>query len=86
MAQNMAREEKWYNNVAPIIMGRSQSTAEKQEGEENNEETEVVKALKDKYDALKDKLLMEVKMMLKLKRISGSVSNCNENVQVIAVT
>ena len=61
----MAREEKWYNNVASVLMGRDHSVTESSEegSETNNEETEVVKALQDKYDALKDKLLMEVKLL-----------------------
>ena len=58
MGQKVARQEKWYNNVTLILMGDGQTVAENEEV--NDKETEVVKALQDKYDALKDKLLMEV--------------------------
>ena len=51
--QRQARLDCWYDNVAGTLLGSSKQ--EKLDGEE-----EVVKALEEKYDALKDKLLAEV--------------------------
>ena len=59
LAQNMAREEKWHEHVATLLLEQGNSTVESEE-ELKEEDTEVVKALQEKYDALKDKLLMEV--------------------------
>ena len=59
----MAREEKWHEHVAALLLEQGTSTVEN--GDELKEEdTEVVKALQEKYDALKDKLLMEVNLLL----------------------
>lgn len=54
-AQRMARLGSWHDNVATSLLGASQQS------EKKAEEEEVVKALEDKYDALKDKLLSEVR-------------------------
>jgi hypothetical protein len=51
------------DNIAAVLLGdRSRSESDGEEDEESGETTEasVVKALEDKYDAMKDKLLMEV--------------------------
>ena len=58
--QREARIGCWYDNVAGSLLGSSKR--EKQDGEE-----EVVKALEEKYDALKDKLLAEVTQFMLLK-------------------
>ena len=62
LAQSMAREEKWHDNVATLLFDQGSSTVEN-EDELEGEDTEVVKALQEKYDAMKDKLLMEVSLL-----------------------
>ena len=65
MAQSVARDEKWYDNVATLLIEQGNSTVTN-EDEVKEEDTEVVKALQEKYDALKDKLLMEVNLNINL--------------------
>lgn len=45
-----ARNEKWFDNVAAILL----------QSDLSDEEEEIVDALEKKYDALKDKLIAEV--------------------------
>ena len=52
--QREARLGCWYDNIATSLLGAS-SKGEKSDGDD-----EVLKALEEKYDALKDKLLAEV--------------------------
>ena len=54
--QREARVGCWYDNIANSLLGDS-SQKDVKEGEE-----EVVRALEEKYDALKDKLLAEVSL------------------------
>ncbi|CAH1265139.1 MAB21L2 [Branchiostoma lanceolatum] len=53
--QYRARADRWYDNVAAVLLtgGRPKSP------EEGGSEGELVKALEDKYDALRDKLIMQ---------------------------
>ena len=53
--QRMTRLGCWHDNVANSLLGASTKN------ENRAEEAEVMKALEEKYDALKDKLLAEVK-------------------------
>ena len=64
-AQSVARDEKWHDNVATLLMEQGNSTVIS-EDELKEEDTEVVKALQEKYDALKDKLLMEASLSISL--------------------
>ena len=48
-----ACEEEWFDNIAAIIFGIKDIS---------NEEEELIKALDDKYDAVRDKLLLEALM------------------------
>ena len=45
-----ALEEEWFDNIAAVIFNIK---------DVSNEEEEVIKALNDKYDALRDQLLLE---------------------------
>lgn len=45
-----ACEEQWFDNIAAVIFGIR---------DVSNEEEEVIKALNEKYDALRDQLLLE---------------------------
>ena len=45
-----AHEEEWFDNIAAVIFNIK---------EVSNEEEEVIKALNEKYDALRDQLLLE---------------------------
>ena len=65
LAQSVARDEKWHDNVATLLMEQGNSTVIS-EDELKEEDTEVVKALQEKYDALKDKLLMEASLSISL--------------------
>ncbi|XP_066283910.1 trichohyalin-like isoform X2 [Branchiostoma lanceolatum] len=55
MVQYRARADRWCDNVAAVLLtgGRPKSP------EEGGSEGELVKALEDKYDALRDKLIMQ---------------------------
>ncbi|XP_070559138.1 trichohyalin-like isoform X2 [Ptychodera flava] len=53
LVHNTARTQKWYDNVATTLLGGKQKMT--------TEET-LMKALEDKYDALRDKLLAEALM------------------------
>lgn len=60
------------DNIAAVLLGdRSRSQSEGDEDEDSGETTEasVVKALEEKYDAMKDKLLMEVMYDMIIKEI-----------------
>ncbi|XP_077983007.1 uncharacterized protein LOC144437842 isoform X2 [Glandiceps talaboti] len=50
IVQNMARTQKWYDNVAGVLFDVTQKMTT---------EDKMVKALEEKYDALRDKLLAE---------------------------
>ena len=50
--QYQAYEEEWLDGVSAVVLGT-------EEGVAPGEEDELVKALEDKYDALRDKLLLE---------------------------
>ena len=65
LAQSVARDEKWHDNVATLLMEQGNSTVISEDGLKE-EDTEVVKALQEKYDALKDKLLMEASLSISL--------------------
>ena len=54
----MARCEKWYDNIAACLFGMKRKAAERASLATPTEE-ELVEALEEKYDALKDKLLAE---------------------------
>ncbi|XP_076812765.1 uncharacterized protein LOC143459471 isoform X1 [Clavelina lepadiformis] len=54
LLQRQARVDCWYDNVAGTLLGGGRVDGNKQ-----NEDDQVVKALEEKYDALKDKLLAE---------------------------
>lgn len=56
----MACKERWYDNLAASVLGLKRKQA-RLTTEESAEE-ELVEALEQKYDALKDKLLTEVLM------------------------
>lgn len=56
----MARKERWYDNLAACVLGLKRAQA-RVAGEESAEE-ELVEALEQKYDAIKDKLLTEALM------------------------
>lgn len=56
----MARKERWYDNLAACVLGLKRAQA-RATGEESAEE-ELVEALEQKYDAIKDKLLTEALM------------------------
>ena len=56
----MACKEGWYDNLAACVLGLKRKQA-RLTTEESAEE-ELVEALEQKYDALKDKLLTEVLM------------------------
>ena len=57
---SMACKERWYDNLAACVLGLKRKQA-RLTTEESAEE-ELVEALEQKYDALKDKLLTEVLM------------------------
>lgn len=48
--ESRALEEEWFDNIAAVIFNIKDIS---------NEEEEVIKALNDKYDALRDQLLLE---------------------------
>lgn len=54
----MARCEKWYDNIATSLLGIKRKGAQRASTVAPSEE-ELVEALEEKYDALKDKLLAE---------------------------
>lgn len=56
----MACQERWYDNLAACVLGLKRAQA-RASGEESAEE-ELVEALEQKYDALKDKLMSEALM------------------------
>ncbi|XP_053377355.1 trichohyalin-like isoform X2 [Mercenaria mercenaria] len=61
-AVTMLNKDSSCDNIAAVLLGdRSRSEDESEEEEESGETTDasVVKALEEKYDAMKDKLLME---------------------------
>lgn len=49
--QYQAYEEEWLDNVSALVLGTGEGPASK--------EDELIKALEDKYDTLRDKLLLE---------------------------
>lgn len=49
-----ARGKRWYDNVACILLSVEETN------DQGDPEKEMVYALQQKYDALKDKILMEV--------------------------
>ncbi|XP_064633679.1 golgin subfamily A member 4-like [Lineus longissimus] len=55
--QNLARKNAWYENVAVVVL---QSEAGSQAGQDEN--AQVIDAVEKKYDALRDKILMEALM------------------------
>lgn len=57
------RKDSDYENIAAVLLGdrsRSQEENEAEEDEQGTSEANVLKALEEKYDAMKDKLLIEV--------------------------
>ena len=54
--QNLARKNAWYDNVAAVVL-QSETAAK---SEEEAAESQVLDAVEKKYDALRDKILMEV--------------------------
>ena len=56
----MACQERWYDNLASCVLGLKRKTAAT--SSEESAEQELVEALEQKYDALKDKLLTEALM------------------------
>ena len=56
--QAMARCEKWYDNIATCLLGIKRKGTQRVSTVAPTEE-ELVEALEEKYDALKDKLLAE---------------------------
>ena len=58
LLQRQARVDCWYDNVAGTLLGGGGGG--RVDRNEQTEENQVVKALEEKYDALKDKLLAEV--------------------------
>ena len=56
----MACRERWYDNLAACVLGLQRKQA--RAGAEESAEQELVEALEQKYDALKDKLLAEALM------------------------
>ncbi|XP_078676996.1 uncharacterized protein LOC144913832 [Branchiostoma floridae x Branchiostoma belcheri] len=53
--QYRARADRWYDNVAAVLLTGERPASP----EEGGSEGELVKALEDKYDALRDKLIMQ---------------------------
>ena len=56
----MACQERWYDNLAACVLGLKRKSAAT--SSEESAEQELVEALEQKYDALKDKLLTEALM------------------------
>ena len=56
----MACQERWYDNLAACVLGLKRAQA--RSAVEESPEQELVEALEQKYDALKDKLLTEALM------------------------
>ena len=56
----MACQERWYDNLAACVLGLKRKQA--RVAAEESPEQELVEALEQKYDALKDKLLTEALM------------------------
>ena len=56
MVQNVARKGKWYDNVAAALLGIKRSQGERV----HTTDDDIVDALEQKYDALKEKVLLEV--------------------------
>ncbi|CAH1784103.1 unnamed protein product [Owenia fusiformis] len=52
-----SRKQEWHDNTAIVLLGET-----KRDAEYSNEETEIIKALEQKYDAMRDKLLAEALM------------------------
>lgn len=57
---SMACQERWYDNLAACVLGLKRKQA--RVAAEESPEQELVEALEQKYDALKDKLLTEALM------------------------
>lgn len=57
--QNSARRHQWYDNVGVVVLGTQRASSTPQ-GSLTGEEQEVVDALDKKYDAIRDKLLLQV--------------------------
>ena len=56
----MACQERWYDNLAACVLGLKRTQA--RSSAEESAEQDLVEALEQKYDALKDKLLTEALM------------------------
>jgi len=56
--QRMLQKEGWHDNVAHVLVGKSEKKA--QDGDGDDEDKQMVDALEEKYDALREKLLEAV--------------------------
>ena len=55
--QQLARQLQWNDNIASALLGIKVMTSLKEE--DANGEMEIMEALKEKYDALKEKVYLE---------------------------
>ncbi|XP_069101140.1 trichohyalin-like isoform X2 [Argopecten irradians] len=55
--QRMLQEEGWNDNVAFVLLGKSQKEADNQSEADDDPDKQLVDALEQKYDALREKLL-----------------------------
>lgn len=55
-----SRKDSQYENLATVLLGDRSKSDDETEEEQGTSEATVLKALEEKYDAMKDKLLIEV--------------------------
>lgn len=61
-AENVTHDQGDHDNVSSVLLGVSDTDKSDEDGSENKE---VVQALEEKYDALRDKILEAVSMVKK---------------------
>ncbi|XP_074646022.1 uncharacterized protein LOC141902273 [Tubulanus polymorphus] len=61
-AQTISRQNQWNTNIAAVIVKSEGRKVNESEESLTDEQQHVVKALEEKYDAMKDKILMEALM------------------------
>lgn len=59
--QRMLLGEGWHDNIACVLLGKSQKEADGQTEADDDPNKQLVDALEQKYDALREKLLESVR-------------------------
>ena len=82
--QHQARRHRWYDNIAVSLLGQK-SVGHKPDGSNIPSEEELLGALEEKYDALKDKLIAESLMNDLGAAVWGELSERERQAKILKI-